>query len=150
MMQFVGAHKVALLLIGALLGGVVLMHRRAGADNSSSIPNGVPTDAYASGLGFNPWDLASLLSPPGPAAPIDTTADNTSDPAPSAVTQTTNTSAQHAESIASTANSGPDYTVDAGVSTIHWFGPGGSGVAVGTQPTVAVPRYTGGGTAVAN
>lgn len=66
--EFIVAHKLALLLIGAALGAFVLYTRKG---NAASYPNGVPVNPYNANSpsdGGGSFDLSSLL-PSGPAGP---------------------------------------------------------------------------------
>lgn len=87
--EFIVAHKIALLLIGAAISGFILLTRNKGAQAA----NGVPVDPYAAGRpsndsGGGSFDLSSLLphGPAGPALdPSPAAGDGTAGQAPAAI-----------------------------------------------------------------
>ena len=87
-MNFIAAHKIALLISVALVGGVIMFLHRKG--QQTDFTNGVPVNPYsATPPPDGSFDLSNLL-PSGPAGPVlDPSAGNTGDgsanPAPDAV-----------------------------------------------------------------
>lgn len=66
--EFIVAHKIALLLIGAAIGGFILLTRRNGA---TAATNGIPVNPYnanSPSTASGSFDLSTLL-PHGPAGP---------------------------------------------------------------------------------